>query len=47
MAFYYIDFVGYCKVEADSVEEAKERFWDYERTDEYFEIDCVEKIEED
>ena len=29
MAIYYVDFSGYCKINADSAEEAANKFWEY------------------
>ena len=29
MSTYYVDFFGWCKVEADSESEAKAKFWEY------------------
>ena len=29
MSAYYVDFSGYCKVEADSASEAEDKFWEY------------------
>ena len=29
MSNYYVDFSGYCKVEADSADEAEAKFWEY------------------
>ena len=26
---FYIDFTGYCKIEANDKEEARQKFWDY------------------
>jgi hypothetical protein len=47
---YYIDFSGYCTIEAPSEEEAREKFWDLVATikqlpNRIFEIDGVEKKE--
>ena len=28
MAWYYVDFSGYCEIEADSADEAEKKFWD-------------------
>ena len=29
MSTYYVDFSGWCKVEADSANEAEAKFWEY------------------
>lgn len=29
MATYYVDFSGYCAVNADSADEAETKFWEY------------------
>ena len=29
MAIYYVDFSGYCAVNADSANEAEDKFWEY------------------
>lgn len=28
MSKFYIDFIGYCEIEAETREEAKEKFWE-------------------
>lgn len=33
MSTYYVDFSGWCKVEADSASEAEDKFWEYIRDD--------------
>lgn len=33
MATYYVDFSGYCEVEADSADEAEIKFWEYINND--------------
>lgn len=33
MSVYYVDFSGWCKVEADSASEAEDKFWEYIHND--------------
>lgn len=48
MSTYYVDFSGWCKVEADSANEAVGKFWEYIHDDaplphNYYNLDGVEK----
>lgn len=29
MKTYYVDFSGYCEIEADTVQEAERKFWEF------------------
>ncbi len=46
---WYIDFSGYCEIEADSAEEAERKFWEglqspsKEAFNDVYDIDCIEK----
>ena len=46
---FWIDFEGYCSIEAENQEEAEQKFWNsYSNKnliDEWLEITCVEKDE--
>lgn len=48
---YYIDFQGYCRLKADSVDEVREKFYDsfYGNglQDLNLEINCIEEAEEE
>lgn len=51
MSAYYVDFSGWCKVEADSESEAKAKFWEYIYYDEplplnNYNLEGIEKVEE-
>jgi hypothetical protein len=48
---YYVDFSGYCEVEASSSKEAVQAFWSAVNDDEslpcyVYEVQCVEEKEE-
>ena len=49
MKEYYIDFSGYCKIKANSKEEAEKIFWDNlqvpskETYDDVYDIECIEE----
>lgn len=44
---FYIDFTGYCTVEAENVDEAKEKFSnDEDLKNWFFEIDGIEQEDE-
>lgn len=50
MAKYYVDYSGYCTIEANSIEEAEQEFWNQfdklsRMPDEVVEIEGVEKQE--
>lgn len=50
MSEYYIDFEGYCVIEAENEEEAKKKFWQIIQSDEplpsnLYEIQSVEEVE--
>lgn len=48
---FYIDFSGYCKIEAESIEEAEELFWkklqppSEDAYDDVYNVDGVEEVE--
>ena len=50
---YYIDFSGYCEVEANSPEEAEEKFWNTIQRpctaceNDVYDIEGIEPVEED
>lgn len=49
---YYIDFQGYCRLTANSVEEVREKFYDNFygsglQKDLNLEISCIEEVEEE
>lgn len=50
---WYVDFSGYCVIEADSVEEVERKFWEgvqppsKEAYDDVYDIDGVEKVEKE
>jgi len=50
---FYIDFSGYCMVEAESAEEAEQKFWDGLRPpcedgfDDVYDIECIEADDDD
>ena len=49
---YYIDFQGYCRLTANSVEEVQEKFYDSFygsglQQDLHLKIDCIVKVEEE
>lgn len=49
---YYIDFQGYCRLKANSVEEAREKFYDSFygsglQQDLNLEINCIEEVEDE
>lgn len=29
MKIYYVDFSGYCEIEANTIQEAEEKFWEF------------------
>lgn len=49
MGKFYIDFSGYCIVDATSAEDAENKFWEnlqppsQEATGEVYEINCIEE----
>lgn len=51
MAKYFIDFSGYCSIEAKNEEEAQEKFWrglqspSKDAFDDVYDIDGIEKQE--
>lgn len=51
MSTYYVDFSGWCEVEADSESEAKAKFWEYIYDNaplphNIYKIEGVEEVEE-
>ena len=51
MSNYYVDFSGWCEVEADSADEAGNKFWKYIHDDaplphNVYNLEGVEEIEE-
>lgn len=52
MAKYYIDFQGYCTIEANSADEAERKFWEGLRSptedsfDDVWNIDGIEMVSE-
>lgn len=42
MPKYYVDFQGYCSIEANSADEAERKFWAGEGFDHVVEIDGIE-----
>lgn len=49
---YYIDFQGYCRLKANSVEEVREKFYDSFygsglMQDLNLEINCIEEVEDE
>lgn len=53
MKDYYIDFQGYCRLEASSIEEVREKFYnsfhgsELKVKDLNLEISCIEEVEEE
>lgn len=52
MAKFYVDFSGYCEIEATSALEAKNKFWelisnDYPLPKNIYEIDSIEEKSEE
>lgn len=49
MAKFMIDFSGYCAIDAETKEEAEQKFWDGLQTpskeayDDVYDVDCVEE----
>ena len=52
MSEYFIDFRGYCSIEAENFDDAKEKFWDNTQPpssvayDEYYDIEGIEGSDE-
>lgn len=50
---WFVDFSGYCVIEADSMEEAETKFWEgvqppsEEAYDDVYDIDSIEKVEKE
>lgn len=49
---YYIDFQGYCRLKANSIDEVREKFYDSFygsglQQDLNLEISCIEEVEEE
>lgn len=45
---FYVDFSGYCEIEAETTEEAEQKFWDFINEgkplpQDIYDIDCVEE----
>lgn len=49
MKKWYVDFSGYCEIEAETAEEAAEKFWEGVRSpsvntfNDIYDIDCIEE----
>lgn len=44
---YYVDFMGWCKVEAETEEEAREKFYNEEFFDALYEATDIEEFEKE
>ena len=49
---WYVDFSGYCEIEADTIEKAEEKFWNTVQKpciaceNDVYDIDSIEPVEE-